>query len=501
MPFPASMSGRATAQTSNVSNSVRLQANEDTFQTDENVPFTFTIADLLANDGGLAKSFVSLQTTTNGAATITYQDGVFTYDAGGHFDYLGAGQTSLDGFKYTIRNGLGHTSTAQVWVVITGTNDAVQLNHWTGTAPTQVVELADGDPDEDAFTHTASGALDYTDPDLYDTHSFSFAPQGEGYLGTFSAVMTELAHPYDRGFVDWTFSVDDAAIAFLGEGETLRQYYDVSVSDAHGGTTTRTVEVDLVGTNDAPTTRALEAVVADDGRVTLTPFVSDADLSDTHTVSVDAQGLVGTAWANPDGSITYDPGRLGALGEGESVVEQFTFTVSDGHGGETTETATVRVEGRNDAPVVQALTARIGEGEGAVLLSPVFEDPDGADAHIVRIEAGRLRGMAEMTADGRISYDPAGRFEFLAAGETASETFAYAVTDSQGATGRNAVTVTVVGENDAPVAQALSGTVRAWHWGSSIISGLDTSTTFTPLFSDADRSDVHRVSVDTRVTI
>ncbi|HEX8165846.1 MAG TPA: Ig-like domain-containing protein [Beijerinckiaceae bacterium] len=499
MQFPVSMDGRATA--ADILNSVKLKANEDVFATGENVPFTFTIADLLANDGGIVKSFVGLQTTMlGGGATITYEDGVFTYDPGGRFDYLGAGQTAVDGFKYTIRNGLGHTSTAQVWITITGTNDEVQLNHWTGTAPTQVVELADGDPDEDGFTHTTSGALDYTDTDLYDTHSFSFAPQGEGYLGTFSAVMTELAHPYDRGFVDWTFTVDDAAVAFLGEGETSRQYYDVSVSDAHGGTTTRTVEVDLVGTNDAPTTRALEAVVADDGRVTLTPFVSDADLSDAHTVSVDAQGLVGTAWANPDGSITYDPGRLGALGEGESIVEQFTFTVSDGHGGEATATATVRVEGRNDAPVVQALTAQVGEGAGAVLLSPMFEDPDGDDAHTVRIEAGSLRGKAEMIADGRISYAPAGGFEFLAAGETAAETFVYTVTDSHGATGKNTVTVTVAGENDAPVAQALSGTVRAWGWG-SFVSGLDSSTTLTPVFSDADRSDVHRVGVDTRGTI
>src|SRR5215203_286049 len=68
---------------------LRLQANGDAYATGEDAGFTFTSADLLANDGGVTKSFVSVQTTSAMGAAISGQNGVFTYDAGARFDYLG----------------------------------------------------------------------------------------------------------------------------------------------------------------------------------------------------------------------------------------------------------------------------------------------------------------------------------------------------------------------------------------------------------------------------
>ena len=55
-------------------------------------------------------------------------------------------------------------------------------------------------------------------------------------------------------------------------------------------------------------------------------------------------------------------------------------------------------------------------------------------------------------AAGEVIYDPNGHFESLSVGQTAIDTFTYTVSDEYGATSVATVSVTVNGENDAPVA-------------------------------------------------
>jgi VCBS repeat-containing protein len=66
------------------------------------------------------------------------------------------------------------------------------------------------------------------------------------------------------------------------------------------------------------------------------------------------------------------------------------------------------------------------------------------------------------------------------------------IADIHGSTATKTVSVEIAGRNDAPVAAALSGTVRAW--GSSSFRPSDVS--FAPLFDDLDRSDTHTVTTD-----
>ena len=163
---------------------LRLQANGDAYATGEDAGFTFTSADLLANDGGVTKSFVSVQTTSAMGAAISGQNGVFTYDAGARFDYLGDGETALDSFTYTIRDAKGDTSTATVFVTVTGGNDAVTLDDPL-PMPARIIELPDGDRSEDTSVRDVSGSFAFGDADLSDAHVLSITQQGGGYLGTF----------------------------------------------------------------------------------------------------------------------------------------------------------------------------------------------------------------------------------------------------------------------------------------------------------------------------
>ena len=72
---------------------------------------------------------------------------------------------------------------------------------------------------------------------------------------------------------------------------------------------------------------------------------------------------------------------------------------------------------------------------------------------IVGLDRLGTRGSPSFSSDGTISFDPAGQFEFLAAGQTATTNFRYQVDAGNGVTGFGTVQVTVVGVNDAPTAR------------------------------------------------
>jgi VCBS repeat-containing protein len=74
---------------------------------------------------------------------------------------------------------------------------------------------------------TASGSIAFSDIETGDTHTASFVPQGSGYVGTFS--LDPVSEAGGTGTVGWQFSVDNADIQFLGQGETLVQSYTVMI--------------------------------------------------------------------------------------------------------------------------------------------------------------------------------------------------------------------------------------------------------------------------------
>src|SRR5262249_31921828 len=98
----------------------------------------------------------------------------------------------------------------------------------------------------------AGGTITFTDVDLTDTHTVTFTPDGNNYLGTFTPTLTHDATGGSTGTVGWTFSVSDKAVEFLAAGQTLTQTYTVQVADNNGGLTTQDVTITITGTNDAP---------------------------------------------------------------------------------------------------------------------------------------------------------------------------------------------------------------------------------------------------------
>lgn len=98
------------------------------------------------------------------------------------------------------------------------------------------------------------------------------------------------------------------------------------------------------------------------GNPTYTFSVVTAGNQETINLGQAFAGTYGTFLVNADGSYTYtvdtENSDLIALGEGESVEDTITYTLTDEHGATDTATLTVTVNGVNDAPVI------VASGEG-----------------------------------------------------------------------------------------------------------------------------------------
>ncbi|WP_394701643.1 Ig-like domain-containing protein [uncultured Roseibium sp.] len=69
----------------------------------------------------------------------------------------------------------------------------------------------------------------------------------------------------------------------------------------------------------------------------------------------------------------------------------------------------------------------------AISLSALYTDADTADTHSFSIDTTGTAGLVTHNGDGKFSYETNGAFESLGAGQTATDSFTYTVTDSNGA--------------------------------------------------------------------
>src|SRR2546423_1517105 len=141
---------------------------------------------------------------------------------------------------------------------------------------------------------TDSGTIAFTDVDLSDVHSISAVTPSVGALGSVPAtVSTDTTGSGLGGVVTWNYSVAAAAVEYLAAGEHKIETFTFDVLDGQGGSVTRTVSVDITGTNDAfffndtATTEIYtlslhDALpISDSGTIAFT----DVDLSDVHSIS------------------------------------------------------------------------------------------------------------------------------------------------------------------------------------------------------------------------
>ena len=286
-------------------------------------------------------------------------------------DFLAEDQTVTLTYKITVNDGKGGTASTDVTITVTGANDA----------PVLTVDQS-GAVTEDATTPLLStgGLLSFSDLDNGNTHTVNWAPK-DAITWTGGTLSPGQQATLTAGFAGtttgWTYNVANAAVQFLGKGETVTLTYDVKVTDNDGGFASETVTITITGTNDTPvlnveqsggvTENAATPVLSDSG--TLSIF--DADVNDTHQVNwtsnddiswsggqlSDAQkAVLLEGFEGTSSGWTYDVANSAVqfLGKDETIIFSYKVTVVDDHGASATETVTITITGTNSAPVARA---------------------------------------------------------------------------------------------------------------------------------------------------
>jgi len=391
---------------------------------------------------------------------------------------LAQGQTASETYVVTISDGHGSSTTQNVIITITGTNDQVQI-----TSGVQV-----GDAKEDSGDYAASGNITFTDADLIDTHSVTVTPGASGYLGSFTTDPLNDSTGTGSGSLGWHFAVDNAALQFLGEGQTLTQTYNVAIGDG----AVQTVTITITGTNDRPTLTIADtagamsegnaaATLSDSGALSF----ADLDNIDAVTVSHTANGNI--AWSGgtlkagvasalvagfsvDQNSWDYSSNQnLDFLGVGETITFSYTVVATDDSGAanatSATQTVSITITGSNDAPVLNFATGNdLGavQEDTALSVSGQFSsaDIDHAATATWSIAGSNTGSYGSIVVDGSGQWTytlangtdgVASAVQSLKAGESHDEVFSVQVSDGLGGVDTQQVTVTVTGSNDAPV--------------------------------------------------
>ncbi|HEV2828227.1 MAG TPA: Ig-like domain-containing protein [Pyrinomonadaceae bacterium] len=220
-------------------------------------------------------------------------------------------------------------------------------------------------------------------------------------------------------------------------------------SDGPTNSNISTVNITVTPVNDDPDAVDDAATVAEDSGGNVVDVLSnDTDVdADTLTVSSVTQGANGSV-TNNNSSVTYTPNAnfFGA--------DSFTYSISDGNGGNDTATVNVTVTNAQDAPDAVDDAATINEDSGANAIDVRANDSDlDNDTLTVTAVTQGAHGSVAITGGGTaVSYTPAANF-------FGDDSFTYTISDGNGGTDTATVAITVTNVQDAPDAVNDSATI------------------------------------------
>ncbi|WP_254594990.1 retention module-containing protein, partial [Achromobacter animicus] len=358
-------------------------------------------------------------------------------------------------------------------VVVTATDPSgastSQEFQWdvTNPAPTAVADSGTTDEDTSLTVNAQNGVLSNdTDPDG-DTLTVSQVNGNAANVGT--AVAGSNGGTFTLN-ADGSYSFNPgSAFQNLAAGETTSSSITYTVSDGQGGSSTTTLTVEITGTNDAPTVTTLENRNNMDGdtvEYNLSGFFKDVDNGDVLTYSVD----------HIPGGLTFDETTGTFTGKFANWASDHTNTGVKGE-----YLITVTATDKSGASVSQTFLWKVGNPEPTAVADTnattednilVVEhrtegvlgndtDPDGDPLHVSEVNGvaagvgsavtGSNGGSFTLNADGTYTFNPGTAFQYLGAGQTATTSITYTVSDFQGASSTATLTITVTGTNDTPI--------------------------------------------------
>jgi hypothetical protein len=478
------------------------EVEDDTTTINEDGTVTVNV---LGNDEA-GSVITSVETPTNDAGEplgeVSIVDGQIVFTPAANFDELNAGESADVTFTYTVQDSAGNSAEAEATVTVTGENN--DLTYVSEAAAYQNVigyyELDEnGMPSGEAVIviddqngMTSGTHLADMDPDI--DYGFFILANGANEVNADSVVTFDnsgdtpvmlidgeaASHPVYHDTPEFnTDGKDHFVFEADGNGGTNINIEDLpDLGDADFGDVVINVNfemADKIG-NDT-TARNDSASIDEDQSITINVVANDQDATgDALTVTavespVMLNGVeVGTAEI-VDNQIVFTPNdELDKLSEGDQETLTFTYTVSDGQEGLDTARVTLNVTGTNDAPVIQVASAEdlvMDEDSDSNIIGNVSDIDGTIDSSNLSAQSGTV----EIDAEGNIVYTPDVNF-------SGSDTISVSVTDNNGGTTTQTITVEVTGDG-----MVLAPT-----------SDLDTT-------SDSGVSDTDNITSDTTPTI
>jgi Concanavalin A-like lectin/glucanases superfamily/Bacterial Ig domain/Bacterial cadherin-like domain/Cadherin-like domain/RTX calcium-binding nonapeptide repeat (4 copies) len=354
----------AVNDTPTVAAVVSLTAGEDTIDTS---------LDLLANasdvDTADTLSVSNLtETSGNDAAGVSFVDNRLVV-ADGHYNYLAQGEVLELNYIYDVVDGNGGIVSTSASVTIIGANDAPVVS--------ATIDESQG---EDATGVTIDLLQNSSDIDISDSLSISDLIEISGEdAGGLALVGKNLV-------------VTDGYYNYLAAGENLTLTYTYSVIDDNGGITPTSVAITINGSNDIPAVSAAVSLVTnEDAAATLDLLANatDEDTTDVLAVAhlVETSGRDAGGISLVDNNLVIADGYYDYLTQGQTLVLNYTYDVSDGNGGVVATSASITINGTNDAPEVKAdidgLQLSVGSASGNVVFNDSDVDNPAGDLSVV----------------------------------------------------------------------------------------------------------------------
>ncbi|GES53172.1 hypothetical protein Rhsp01_57630 [Rhizobium sp. NBRC 114257] len=415
------------------------------------------------------------QGITLGMPQLSFDGSTITVIPGTAFDALGAGEIAKISIPFEVTDRNGSVTSGVYELTVTGTDDAPVILASSQTSGS-VVEQGFDASGHPVGISTVSGIMASSDVDHGDTATWSIV---SGQTTASSVHGTYGTLQMDASSGKWTYTIDEKAADSLQLGDQKVDSFTVEVADGHGGIATQQVNITVNGSNDAPvisgaaTGSVAEAgvnVAVSAGTVSGSLTASDVDDTSFTWSVVDPKnsansagsevGAYGTLSVDQTGKWTYvlDQSKADPLTASDQKHDVFTVQVSDGHGGVTTQTVDVTVNGTNDAPTFTGDTGSILEGStapisGAIVVSDVDANQSSfttASSNSIAGAHGTFTFTNDGSATGTWTYalnnnDTA--VQALTAGAKLTDTLALTSADG---TPHN-VTVTITGVDNPPV--------------------------------------------------
>jgi VCBS repeat-containing protein len=364
------------------------------------------------------------------------------------FKSLAQNETRNITVSYNVTDEFGATVAQTATITITGVNDAptvsgpVTGSAQAGAVPSSINLLANAsDPDTGAVLSVTSVT---------------------GLAAGFALVGNTL-----------TVDANNAAYQALAQGEQQTITISYNVVDEFGASVAQAANITVIGQNDAPTVSGAIAAngTEDAGSLVVNMLTNAADVDNGAVLSVSnvtglvpGVSLVGNTLVVDQNNAAFQP--LPVTGTQTIVVN---YDVTDQFGASAAQTATIVIQGVNDAPVAPVgglsvnITAGVSPNIAINQLQGVTDVDSPPSLFFADYPQGSLPQGAIVRNFAVEVYSDTFDNVRLGAGQTATYVSTYNISDQQGGLTPTTLTITVTGVNDAPFNTYTPGT----YWGTT----------------------------------